>query len=36
MMDIEKLSDEELDAIHEKYSQLRADCVDDDEGDVKA
>ena len=36
MMDIEKLSDEELDEIHEKYSQLRADCVHNDEGDVKA
>jgi low affinity Fe/Cu permease len=30
MMDIEKLSDEELDAIHDKYSQLKADCVDED------
>ena len=35
MMDIEKLSDEELDAIHEKYTQMRADCVDD-EGEAKA
>jgi low affinity Fe/Cu permease len=34
MMDIEKLSDEELDVIHEKYTQMRADCVDD-EGEVK-
>jgi low affinity Fe/Cu permease len=33
MMDIEKLSDEELDVIHEKYTKMRADCVDD--GDVK-
>jgi low affinity Fe/Cu permease len=31
MMDIEKLSDEELDVIHEKYTQMRADCVDDDD-----
>ena len=35
MMDIEKLSDEELDVIHEKYTQLRADCVDD-EGEPEA
>jgi hypothetical protein len=35
MMDIEKLSDEELDVIHEKYTQMRADCVDD-EGEAKA
>ena len=35
MMDIEKLSDEELDVIHDKYSQIRADC-DDDEGKAKA
>jgi low affinity Fe/Cu permease len=35
MMDIEKLSDEELDAIHEKYTQMRADCVDD-EGEARA
>ena len=35
MMDIEKLSDEELDVIHDKYSQIRADC-DDDEGEAKA
>ena len=35
MMDIEKLSDEELDVIHEKYTQMRADSVDD-EGEVKA
>ena len=34
MMDIEKLSDEELDAIHEQYSQMRTDCVDD-EGETK-
>ena len=34
MMDIEKLSDEELDAIHEQYSQMRIDCVDD-EGETK-
>jgi low affinity Fe/Cu permease len=30
MMDIEKLSDEELDVIHEKYTQMRADCDDDE------
>ena len=35
MMDIEKLSDEELDVIHDKYTQIRADC-DDDEGEAKA
>jgi low affinity Fe/Cu permease len=35
MMDIEKLSDEELDVIHEKYTQMQADCVDD-EGAAKA
>ncbi len=35
MMDIEKLSDEELDVIHEKYTQMRADCVED-EGAAKA
>jgi low affinity Fe/Cu permease len=35
MMDIEKLSDEELDVIHEKYTQIRAGCVDDD-GEKKA
>jgi low affinity Fe/Cu permease len=35
MMDIEKLSDAELDEIHEKYIQLRADCIDD-EGKEKA
>lgn len=35
MMDIEKLSDEELATIHEKYTQMRADCVDD-EGEAKA
>ena len=34
MMDIEKLSDEELDAIHEKYSQMRTDCVEH-EGETK-
>lgn len=34
MMDIENLSDEELDAIHEKYTQMRADCLDD-EGEAK-
>ena len=32
MMDIEKLSDDELDAINEKYTRIRADCVDDDGG----
>ena len=35
MMDIEKLSDEELDQIHERYTQIRAECVDD-EGAAKA
>jgi low affinity Fe/Cu permease len=35
MMDIEKLSDEELDQIHERYTQIRAECVDD-EGTSKA
>jgi low affinity Fe/Cu permease len=35
MMDIEKLSDEELDQIHEKYTEMRAEC-DDDEGKAKA
>ena len=35
MMDIENLSDDELDAIHEKYTQMRADCIDD-EGEAKA
>jgi low affinity Fe/Cu permease len=35
MMDIEKLSDEELEVIHEKYTQIRAGCVDD-EGEEKA
>lgn len=35
MMDIEKLSDEELDVIHDKYTQIRADC-DDGEGEAKA
>jgi low affinity Fe/Cu permease len=35
MMDIEKLSDEELDLIHDRYTQLRAEC-DDDEGVSKA
>lgn len=35
MMDIEKLSDEELDQIHERYTQIRAEC-DDDEGVSKA
>ena len=35
MMDIEKLSDEELDVIHEQYTQMRADCVAD-EGEAKA
>jgi len=36
MMDIEKLSDEELNAIHERYSQLKAECVDGDESEVKS
>jgi low affinity Fe/Cu permease len=35
MMDIEKLSDEELDVIHEKYTKMRADYVAD-EGEAKA
>jgi len=35
MMDIEKLSDEELDVIHEKYTRMRTECVDD-EGEAKA
>ena len=35
MMDIEKLSDEELDAIHERYTQMRAEC-DGEEGEAKA
>lgn len=35
MMDIEKLSDEELDQIHERYTQIRAECVDG-EGASKA
>ena len=34
MMDIEKLSDEELDMIHEKYTQMRAEC-NDEEGEAK-
>ncbi len=34
MMDIENLSDEELDVIHEKYTQIRADCAED-EGEAK-
>ena len=29
MMDIENLSDEELDIIHERYSQIRAECVEE-------
>ena len=29
MMDIESLSDKELDLIHDKYSQIRAECVDE-------
>lgn len=32
MMDIEKLSDEELDTIHARYTQMRADCPIDDDG----
>jgi len=35
MMDIESLSDEELDILHEKYSQIRAECVDE-EGEATA
>ena len=31
MMDIEKLSDEELDDIQAKYEKIRAECVDEDE-----
>jgi low affinity Fe/Cu permease len=34
MMDIENLSDKELDALHEKYTQMRAECAED-EGEVK-
>ncbi len=34
MMDIEKLSDEELDIIHERYTRMRADCVGS-EGEAK-
>jgi low affinity Fe/Cu permease len=34
MMDIEKLSDDELDVIHERYTQIRADC-DDEEAEAK-
>ncbi len=34
MMDIEKLSDKELDTIHEKYTQMRADC-DEEEGGAR-
>jgi low affinity Fe/Cu permease len=30
MMDIESLSDKELDILHEKYSQIRAECVDEE------
>ena len=30
MMDIEKLSDEQLDLIHERYVKLRAECVNAD------
>jgi low affinity Fe/Cu permease len=35
MMDIEKLSDEGTRRDHEKYTQMRADCVDD-EGEARA
>ena len=35
MMDIEKLSDKELDTIHEKYTRMRTDC-DEEEGGAKA
>jgi low affinity Fe/Cu permease len=35
MMDIEKLSDKELDVIHKKYTQMRADCSDE-EDEVKS
>ena len=34
MMDIEKLSDEELDIIHKKYTKMRADCIEDGEAKV--
>ena len=34
MMDIEKLSDEELDVIHEKYTKMRADYIEDGEAKV--
>lgn len=36
MMDIENLSDAELDVIHEKFTQLRADCAEEDDGNAKA
>ena len=35
MLDIEKLSDEELDVLQAKYQKLRADCVEDEDEDKK-
>ena len=35
MLDIEKLSDEELDVLQAKYQQLRIDCVENDGADTK-
>jgi len=35
MMDIQKLSDEELDVIREKYTRMRAER-EDEEGEAKA
>ena len=31
MMDIEKLSDEELDVLHQKYTQMRAESAEEGE-----
>ena len=31
MMDIESLSDEELDAMHAKYERIRAECIERDQ-----
>jgi len=30
-MDIESLSDEELDAMHAKYERIRAECIERDQ-----
>jgi low affinity Fe/Cu permease len=30
MMDIENLSDKELDTLHEKYTRMRAECAEDE------